>query len=110
MTTIEAINIGLKRQTLGAITNVLSRYPEVDRAILYGSRAKGNMRPGSDIDLTLVGPKLNLTLLNKIDTDLDDLLLPYTFDLSLFHHIDSEDLLAHISRIGKVIYQKETNR
>jgi predicted nucleotidyltransferase len=68
---------GLKTETIHAIQEVLLTYPEVEKAILYGSRAKGNYRPGSDIDLTLTGETLNLTILQKIENELDDLLLPY---------------------------------
>ncbi len=97
---------GLKSTILAQIKEVISKYKEVDEAILYGSRAKGNYENGSDIDLTLKGKELNLTILNKIDLELDDLLLPYTFDLSVFHHIDNPDLVDHIKRVGKVIYLK----
>ena len=58
-------------------------FDEVEEAILYGSRAKGNFKPGSDIDIVLRGEKLNLHVLNKISLDLDDLFLPYTFDISI---------------------------
>ncbi|MDL2124807.1 MAG: hypothetical protein LWX51_17420 [Deltaproteobacteria bacterium] len=50
--------------------------------------------------------KLDLKLLNKISLDLDDLLLPYTFDLSIYHHITSPDLIEHIERVGKVFYKR----
>ena len=76
---------------------------------MYGSRAKGNYKPGSDIDLTLKGKELNLKLLNKISLELDDLLLPYTFDLSIYHHIKQPDLIDHIVRVGKVFYKGEGN-
>jgi len=78
----------------------------VEEAILYGSRAKGNERPGSDIDLTLNGPNLNLQVINRISRELDDLLLPYTIDLSVFRQISNSDLLDHIERVGQVFYRK----
>lgn len=90
-----------------AINGVLARYPEIDRAILYGSRAKGTYRQGSDIDLTLIGPGLAYSQLQRIETEIDDLLLPYTVDLSLHHQLTSPDLLAHIERVGVVFYTKE---
>jgi nucleotidyltransferase substrate binding protein (TIGR01987 family) len=80
---------------------------QIEAVILYGSRAKDNFKPGSDIDLTLIGNELNLTVLNKISLELDDLLLPYTFDLSLYHHIKQPDLIDHIQRVGKVFYSKK---
>ena len=101
---------GLKEETINQIKEVISHYQQVDEVILYGSRAMGNFKRGSDIDLTLKGKELNLTTLNKIDLEIDDLLLPYTFDLSIFHHIDNPDLVDHINRVGKVIYSRKISR
>jgi predicted nucleotidyltransferase len=98
---------GLKTETVKKINTIFAKYKEVKEAVLYGSRAKGNYKPGSDIDLTLKGKQLNLKLLNKISLDLDDLLLPYTFDLSIYHHITNPDLINHIERVRKVFYKRE---
>ena len=85
----------------------MSKFPQVDRALLYGSRAKGNFRPGSDIDLTLVGSEaLNLRVLYRIMDEIDDLLLPYTFDLSILRLIDDQEVREHIRRVGVVFYVK----
>lgn len=100
---------GLKTETIKAIQEVLANFPEVEKAILYGSRAKGNFRPSSDIDLTLTGDNLNLTTLQKIENDLDELFLPYKIDLSLYHQIKNPELLDHIRRVGKVFYEKSTS-
>ncbi|MBN1930728.1 MAG: nucleotidyltransferase domain-containing protein [Desulfobacterales bacterium] len=97
---------GLKQITIEKICWIFSKYEQVEEVILYGSRAKGNYRPGSDVDLTLKGKKLNLKVLNKISVDLDDLLLPYTFDISIYHHITNPDVIEHIERVGKVFYKK----
>ena len=101
---------GLKKETVKKINTIFARYEEVEEAVLYGSRAKGNYKPGSDVDLTLKGKQLNLKLLNKISLDLDDLLLPYTFDLSIYHHITASDLIEHIERVGKIFYNRECLR
>ena len=97
---------GLKQETVQKINSIFAKYEEVEASILYGSRAKGDFKPGSDVDLTLIGKKLNLKLLNKISLDLDDLLLPYTFDLSIYHHINNPDLIEHIERVKKIFYKK----
>jgi predicted nucleotidyltransferase len=97
---------GLPQSALRKICAVLSRYPQVEKAILYGSRAKGNYKNGSDIDLTLHGADLSLNVLYKILNDLDDLLLPYTIDLSIFHDIDDPDVIEHIERVGVAFYDK----
>ena len=98
---------GLKVSVIERIITVLSAHPNLEQAILYGSRAKGNYREGSDIDLTLTGTALNYTELGQIDNELDDLLLPYTFDLSLLQQIDNPDLIDHIKRVGIVFYQRD---
>ena len=82
------------------------QHDKIDEAILYGSRAKGNFKNGSDIDITLVGNDLNLSTINKIELELDDLLLPYTFDISIYHRISNPQLTDHIDRIGKIFYLK----
>ncbi|WP_419659334.1 nucleotidyltransferase [Desulfosarcina variabilis str. Montpellier] len=97
---------GLSKDIVDRIINVLSKFSEVEEVVLYGSRAKGNFRPGSDIDLTVKGHGLDLKRLNKIRLDLDDLLLPYTFDISLFRQIKNQDLIDHIERVGIVFYRQ----
>ena len=74
--------------------------------MLYGSRAKGNARPGSDIDLTLFGSGLDQRKVGQIDDALDDLLLPYRIDLSIFARITHSELLDHIQRVGVALYEK----
>lgn len=95
---------GLSNQNIEAIQRVLKMHPKVVKAILYGSRAKGNYRPNSDIDLTLQGEQLEYADLVAIDNALDELLLPYTIDLSLYHQIENPDLIEHIKRVGNVFY------
>lgn len=99
---------GLPDATIRNICAVLGRYPQVKQAILYGSRAKGNHKHGSDIDLTLRGgTDLTLSVLYKIMDALDDLLLPYTIDLSIYANIRDPDVIAHIQRVGVTFYQKD---
>jgi len=98
---------GLKEQTIEQINSVFARYPEVEQVILYGSRAKGTYKNGSDIDLTLKGHSLNLRLINQISNDLDELLLPYSFDISIFSQISNADLVDHINRVGVVFYEAQ---
>ncbi len=97
---------GLKDTHIAAINSVFAQYPQVEKAILYGSRAKGNYRNGSDIDLTILGDKLNFDILQKIEIDLDDLLLPYKIDLSIFNTIENTGLRQHIERVGIIFYTK----
>ncbi len=97
---------GLKPSTQAKINAIFSRYPQIDQVTLYGSRAKGNYRPGSDIDLAISGATMTLAQLHKLENELDDLLLPYKIDLSLRHLITNAELIAHIDRAGLVFYEK----
>jgi nucleotidyltransferase substrate binding protein (TIGR01987 family) len=98
---------GIDSAIFERIVDVLRDNPLVEEAILHGSRVKGVHKSGSDIDVVLKGKDLTLQDLNRISLAMDDLLLPYTFDLSLFHHIDNEELLAHIGRVGKRIFRRQ---
>ena len=100
------MKFGLKDEVVQRINNVFEYFPEIDAAILYGSRAKGNFKPASDIDLTLKGDRLNLTIINKIRLMLNDLLLPFTFDISIYKSLKNKDLVEHIDRVGIVFYSK----
>jgi predicted nucleotidyltransferase len=98
---------GLSRQTVERIQEVLAHFPEVRKAVLFGSRAKGAAKQGSDIDLALYGEGLDWRLLGQVENELDDLLLPYTF--SLLHHDNRTDseVAAHIARVGVPFYQRQ---
>ena len=96
---------GLKLQHIDLINACFAQYPQIEQIIIYGSRAKGNYKNGSDIDLTIVGD-LDYSSLMKLENQLDDLLLPYKIDLSLYQKISNPDLIEHIKRVGKVFYEK----
>ncbi len=96
---------GLPEAAIAAIRQVLASHPEVKVAILYGSRALGRHRSASDIDLTLIGPAISAAALASIEADLDDLLLPWMIDLSWLASIQHPALLAHIERVGVVLYR-----
>ncbi|PKM17978.1 MAG: hypothetical protein CVV11_17920 [Gammaproteobacteria bacterium HGW-Gammaproteobacteria-15] len=101
-----AENYGLSRQALQQIRQCLAQQAQIEQAVLYGSRAMGTYRPGSDIDLVIVGPQFSHQQLLQLLTTLDDMLLPYSFDISRMQDIENADLLAHIARVGKVLYQR----
>ena len=95
--------LGLKSNEIEKIQMIFKNHSEIEKVIIYGSRAKGNYKPYSDIDISLIG-NINLTLQNKIELELDDLLLPYKFDISIFYKIENKELVDHINRVGKTIY------
>lgn len=101
------VDIGLKYDEQQKLVALLSSKPSVRKAVVYGSRAKGNYRRFSDIDLTLFGDELDSRELNRIAMDIDDLLLPYNVDLSLFSSLKNIALIEHIQRVGKTIYEAQ---
>ena len=102
------MEFGLKDMEINALREVLSSVPEVDEAIIYGSRARGTNKVASDIDITLKGSDLTYLQLALLDAIVDDLYLPYFVDLSLFSMLRNKDLVESIEREGKVLYRKIT--
>jgi predicted nucleotidyltransferase len=100
------MTFGLKQKHIDSINSVFIQYPQIDSVILYGSRAKGNYKTGSDIDLTIIETNLTYTDLLRIMTKLDDLMLPYKIDLSQKKQIGNPDLVDHINRVGQVFYER----
>jgi len=99
------VNFGLTESNFQSIVRVLSNHSSIDKAILFGSRAKGTNKLNSDIDIVLVGDSITLTEKFKIDQEFDDLMLPYQFDTLLMHTITNLDLLEHIESVGQIIYK-----
>lgn len=98
--------IGLSQKDIENIKAVFAAHPEIEKAVLYGSRAKGSYKSSSDIDLTFFGKDLDLNIVQEVENELDDLLLPYRFDISIFYQIDNSALIDHIERVGIVFWEK----
>ncbi len=103
------MNYGLSDTTVDKICAVFAQFPVVEKALLYGSRAKGNYKAGSDIDLTLFGEALTHATYLKIAEALDELLLPYTIDLSIFSELHHANLEEHIQRVGVIFYKRKVD-
>ena len=95
---------GLPPHTLASIGAALAQTPHLERALIFGSRAKGTYRPGSDIDIALVGPALTDAEHRALEDRLEELMLPYTIDLCRVEIIDNPALLEHIQRVGIQVY------
>lgn len=98
------MNDGLSINSRNAIVAIFKQFPEIEDAILYGSRATGTYKTSSDIDITLKGTNLSLLIISKVFLMVDDLLLPYKADISIYHHISNPELLDHINRVGKSLF------
>ncbi len=106
MTADLADRIGLPQSALDKLCSIFQQHDAIESVLVYGSRAKGNYRRGSDIDLTIKGRALTFAELRQIEDQIDDLFLPYTVDLSQYEQLSNPDLIEHIDRVGVVIYKK----
>jgi predicted nucleotidyltransferase len=97
---------GLSAAQSQAILARLAQDLAVEAVVLYGSRALGRQRPGSDIDLCLQAPAMSLGQLLVLGAALDDLLLPWPIDLQLRHLIQHPPLLDHIDRAGLTLWRR----
>jgi predicted nucleotidyltransferase len=100
---------GLKPEQIDALLRCFAKYPAVEQVILYGSRAKGNFKDGSDIDLTIIDSDMTFSELLQLENMLDALLLPYKIDLSLKRQISNAELVEHIERAGKLFYERQVS-
>ena len=99
---------GLSEKSMEIIRGIYSQFPQIKSVILYGSRARGNFKPGSDIDMTIVAaPSFDFSALAKVNMMFHESSLPYLYDISDFSKLTNPDLIEHIKRCGKVIYKTE---
>jgi len=85
----------------------LSKFDEIEKAAIFGSRAKGNSKQGSDVDIAIWGDKVNFTTVSKLHAMLEEASpMPYLFDIVDYAHLSHKNLKEHIDRIGVVFYNK----
>ena len=104
---------GLQESDVEKIINVFKVNINIDKAILFGSRAIEKYFDGSDIDIAIKGKNLNLNDILDVSIELDELYLPYKFDVVIYDRIKESALLDHINRVGIVLFNKqnkETNK
>ena len=101
---------GLPSEACDQVLAEIQKQTHVQRVVLYGSRALGRYRSGSDVDLCLTAPAMTLEQLLHLGAQLDDLLLPWRIDLQLDHLISHEGLRDHIQRAGVCLWQRHQNQ
>ncbi len=100
---------GLQQDDIDAIIKLLSNYPQIEQAIIFGSRAKGNYKAGSDIDIALKGNNID-EVVWKVHYKLEEeSILPYYFDLLDYNKIENKELIEHINRAGIVFYDRSNS-
>ncbi len=99
---------GLTDRDIQTINDILHKYPEVLLVHIFGSRAKGTSKPGSDIDLSIMNRGTNSNTLHKLKNDFEESSLPYKVDLVDFHTLTNPYFAEHIKRVGIIFYQRES--
>ncbi len=94
------MSLGLKQNQVRMVKKVIKAHPEIAKAVLFGSRAKKTNRPGSDIDLALIGENIKHKDFLRLKKDLNELNLPYKFDPVIYKKISEPALKEHIDRVG----------
>jgi len=97
---------GLSDDVIQKMQQVFAQFSNLEQVIVFGSRAKGNYKEGSDIDLALKGHALDLSTLQSLEIKLDELLLPYKTDMVIYNTMSNDALKEHIDRVGMVFYTK----
>ena len=97
------MTFGLKQGYLFKISDVIKSNKKIRRVLIFGSRAKGNYKEGSDIDICLEADDLSVSELNNIRFKLDELLLPYKIDIIDMNYITNDELKEHVLRVGREI-------
>jgi predicted nucleotidyltransferase len=98
-------DIGLKNTDVEAISHILTNYPSITRAVVFGSRAKGGGSLYADVDIALYGA-VDILESEGVICDLDELALIYKFDVIAYERIKNPALKQHIDRVGIKIYEK----
>ncbi len=101
---------GLLDRDIKYIHKALKQHSEIEKAIIFGSRAMGNYKKGSDVDMAIIGKYVDSSIIYKIEDCLNEVYpLPYFFDIIQYNEITNENLINHINNEGKVIYTKNEN-
>ena len=97
---------GMTNEELDLLCSLFARQREIERVILYGSRAKGTHKSFSDVDITLLGVGLSRSHLNRLMADIDESSLPYSFDISLYAKLTNPELIEQIEKTGVILFQR----
>lgn len=99
---------GLDEHIIYEIISVFEDYLSIEKATIFGSRALGNYKPGSDIDIALYGSNLTINDCLKISAKLNESLpIPYHFDIVNYLTLKNLSLKFHIDTEGKILYERK---
>lgn len=96
----EKNTFGLTERDMKTLHDIFKKYSEIQTVFVFGSRAKGTYKKGSDIDLAIMDKGVSDRVIRKIRSDFEDSTLPYNVDLINYHTIKNPELKNHIDRVG----------
>lgn len=100
MNTPKRNKFGLTERDMKTILSVFQSFPAVKTVYLFGSRAKGNYRLGSDVDLAIMNKGVDSTTLSRLIGEFEESNLPYNIDLVDFTKLAKQEFIDHINRVG----------
>lgn len=104
------IRFGLTQKQYELIVKELVAMPDIEKVLIFGSRATGIFKPSSDIDLAIFGINISYALINKLYSALDDLPLPYMFDVINYDDILNNKLKEKIDRQGQLFFERKLQK
>lgn len=101
------MKFGLKDFELKYIIDNIKRFKEIEKAVIFGSRAKGNFEPSSDVDISIYGKNITFDTVSALHAMLEEQgPLPYFFDIVDYTNLKHRKLKEHIDRVGIVIFER----
>ena len=97
---------GLTERDMQTIKHIFSKYGEIKKVNLFGSRAKGSFKMGSDVDLAIMNLGVSEKTIAKLKSDFEESSLPYMIDCIDFSTLTNNDFIDHINRVGILFYEK----
>lgn len=97
---------GLSDTVIQELQQVFSLHPNIEKVLIFGSRAKGNYHEGSDIDLAVIGNHITSDQLDTILLQIEDLELLYSVDILSYQDQTGTPIGEHIDRVGQVFYKR----
>ena len=103
---ITTATYGLSVKDLSLITEVFKEFSSIKEVRIYGSRAIGNYKKASDIDISIIGENIDNTIIARVYNILnEEIPLPYFFDVNHYNSLENQALKEHIDIEGKTIYK-----
>jgi len=95
---------GLEQHILDKIIAVLRAHPKIERAVIYGSRALGDFKPHSDIDIAVFASRIDASELARLRFEIDELPIVFKIDLVHVDGLENESLRTKIATEGCEIF------